>query len=61
MKFEIAIELLEIEAERLARDHYDTHPYQPRTDKPFTQSCDGCGRAYEVKQELNALRKEVTT
>jgi hypothetical protein len=55
MKFEIAIELLEIEHERLLRDHYDTAPTES-----FVWNCDGCIRARDVKAELDALKKEVT-
>ena len=61
MKFEIAIELLEIEHERLMRDHYDDFPLDTYRESPHWNTCDGCGRAYVVKQELDALKKKEVT
>lgn len=49
MKHPIAIELLEIEHDRLMRDHYDAAP-----TASFKWTCDGCIRARDVKQELDA-------
>lgn len=55
----IALELLEREAERLRRDHYDNKPYSNDADwiDDVSTSCSECGRAYRVRLEIERLSK----
>ncbi len=49
--FPIAIELLDAELDRLEQDHYSDDKY---TD------CDGCKRAFEVRDEIRTLENKET-
>ena len=49
MSYPIAIELLEVELERLKRDHYDDL---------INIDCDGCQRAHAVRQEITKLKRD---
>jgi hypothetical protein len=56
MTFDIARELLDMERERLLRDHYDTVDGATADGETADDiGCDGCLRAIAVRAELEAL------
>jgi hypothetical protein len=49
----IALELLEVEHERLLLNHYDYLPLDgPAATDPADFDCDDCGRAFAVRLEI---------